>query len=497
MSDLFGINGMHGMAAVAGFVLCLAALLAGSRIRRWLKHRSHQQELGQTPSRLAILESAMLDAQRHLVLIACDDVEHLLMIGGPSDLVIENDVARARAGSHFSAEREAVGHKTAAGDAAAPKVEPAPVGELKPDSRGSEPKPTLQGKPSDGHVRAGGATRPALAAVPGLPKSPVGKNGPAPVAAAVVPPPGQTLSTGLDVPAGATAARSATVEDLPRRTEAQVAAKPGAELRPGDSGDSAKPKQQSVEAQFGRRDPLAPVSAAAAAGAPTPAPAIAPTGMTAANAEREGAALSDSAGKPEGPAGGPAVLPAAAIPWQEADSVESEIIKALSTESRPPPEAGSARPPQREAAPAGRTTNPATTLGDLADRLEEALAREVQSAGPRSRLDLDLDAFGFDRDKPGGVPAGDRPRPVQTPAPELRAKPEQKPAAERKPKSEAAKVIPAAPEPEGRRDSRAHIERQDEAPVISLNARRREAIDPLEDEMARLLGELTGDTGRR
>jgi hypothetical protein len=33
--------------------------------------------------------------------------------------------------------------------------------------------------------------------------------------------------------------------------------------------------------------------------------------------------------------------------------------------------------------------------------------------------------------------------------------------------------------------------------VISLNARRREASDPLEDEMARLLGELTGDTKGR
>jgi hypothetical protein len=30
--------------------------------------------------------------------------------------------------------------------------------------------------------------------------------------------------------------------------------------------------------------------------------------------------------------------------------------------------------------------------------------------------------------------------------------------------------------------------------VISLNARRRESADSLEDEMARLLGELTGDT---
>jgi flagellar protein FliO/FliZ len=492
MSDLFGIDGLYGMAAFAG-VLCLAVLLAGSRIRRWLKHRARGQELGQPASRLAILESAVLDAQRRLVLIACDDVEHLIMIGGPADLVVETDVTRARAGSQFAAEREAVRQKSAAGDTATPKVEPAHVGDLKPDSRDSESKPTepkLQGKPIDAQVRGGGATRPALAAVPGPAKSAAGKNGPAPVAAAVVPPPGPTPPTGLD-PAGATAARSATVEDLPRRTETQVPSRPGAELKPVDPGDSAKPKQQSADVQFGRRDPLAPVSAAAAS-------ASAPTDLTAADAGREGATLSETAAKPGGLAGRPAVLPAAATPWHEADSVENEIIKALSTESRPPPEAGGSRPAQREAAPAVRATNPATTLGDLADRLEEALAREVQSAGPRSgRLDLDLDAFGFDREKPGSEPAGEKPKPAQTPAPELRAKPEQRPAAERKPKSEAAKVIPAAPEPEGRREARAHIERQDEAPVISLNARRREPVDPLEDEMARLLGELTGDTSRR
>jgi hypothetical protein len=54
-----------------------------------------------------------------------------------------------------------------------------------------------------------------------------------------------------------------------------------------------------------------------------------------------------------------------------------------------------------------------------------------------------------------------------------------------------------APEPEPRREPPAPAEhRQEEAPVINLSARRREPADPLEDEMARLLGELAGDTKR-
>jgi hypothetical protein len=55
----------------------------------------------------------------------------------------------------------------------------------------------------------------------------------------------------------------------------------------------------------------------------------------------------------------------------------------------------------------------------------------------------------------------------------------------------------SAPEPENRRDSQAQSERREEAPVISLNARRRESADQLEDEMARLLGELTSDNKGR
>jgi hypothetical protein len=134
--------------------------------------------------------------------------------------------------------------------------------------------------------------------------------------------------------------------------------------------------------------------------------------------------------------------------------------------------------PQRET-PA---TSPTTTLGDLADRLEEALAREVQSASQKNPLGHEPDAAGVHHAKSGAVG-------TELPSPEQRS------AAE--PKRDVVKTIPAAPDPEIRRDSRAQVERKDEAPVISLSARRREPVDPLEDEMARLLGELTGEANRR
>ena len=39
--------------------------------------------------RLAVMEHALVDRQRTLVLIRRDDVEHLIMTGGPVDVVIE------------------------------------------------------------------------------------------------------------------------------------------------------------------------------------------------------------------------------------------------------------------------------------------------------------------------------------------------------------------------------------------------------------------------
>jgi flagellar protein FliO/FliZ len=45
--------------------------------------------------RLGIIDAFDLDRQRQLVIVRRDNVEHLLMIGGPNDLVIESEIIRA------------------------------------------------------------------------------------------------------------------------------------------------------------------------------------------------------------------------------------------------------------------------------------------------------------------------------------------------------------------------------------------------------------------
>ncbi len=47
---------------------------------------------GKRGSRLAVTEFRELDKLRHLVLIRRDNEEHLLLIGGPQDLVIETNI---------------------------------------------------------------------------------------------------------------------------------------------------------------------------------------------------------------------------------------------------------------------------------------------------------------------------------------------------------------------------------------------------------------------
>jgi hypothetical protein len=45
--------------------------------------------------RLSVMEQANVDSKRRLVLIRRDDVEHLIMTGGPVDVVIETGIAAA------------------------------------------------------------------------------------------------------------------------------------------------------------------------------------------------------------------------------------------------------------------------------------------------------------------------------------------------------------------------------------------------------------------
>jgi len=59
--------------------------------------------------RLAVIDATAVDGRRRLVLVRRDNVEHLLMIGGPSDLVVEPNIVRNPAQRDQMPQRQPIG----------------------------------------------------------------------------------------------------------------------------------------------------------------------------------------------------------------------------------------------------------------------------------------------------------------------------------------------------------------------------------------------------
>ena len=74
--------------AAVGMMSIIFRLTFGRRLRLPRNGRAR-------PPRLGTVDAFDLDRQRQLVIVRRDNVEHLLMIGGPNDLVIELEIIRA------------------------------------------------------------------------------------------------------------------------------------------------------------------------------------------------------------------------------------------------------------------------------------------------------------------------------------------------------------------------------------------------------------------
>ena len=85
------------------FFFAFVAVLALIGLVAWLIRRFATNRLGTNTNRsrmprLAVIDAAAVDGRRRLVLIRRDNIEHLLMIGGPTDIVVEPNIVRATAG---------------------------------------------------------------------------------------------------------------------------------------------------------------------------------------------------------------------------------------------------------------------------------------------------------------------------------------------------------------------------------------------------------------
>jgi flagellar protein FliO/FliZ len=86
------------------FFLAFLVVLGLIGATAWAVRRFGTGRLGGASSRgrqprLGVIDYASVDARRRLILVRRDNVEHLLMIGGPTDVVVEANIVRAVAAS--------------------------------------------------------------------------------------------------------------------------------------------------------------------------------------------------------------------------------------------------------------------------------------------------------------------------------------------------------------------------------------------------------------
>src|SRR3954452_1042129 len=96
------------------FFVAFVAVLALIGLAAWLIRRFATNRLGANPNRgrmprLAVIDAAAVDGRRRLVLVRRDNIEHLLMIGGPTDIVVETNIVRATPARDQTAQRPGAG----------------------------------------------------------------------------------------------------------------------------------------------------------------------------------------------------------------------------------------------------------------------------------------------------------------------------------------------------------------------------------------------------
>src|SRR5246500_513021 len=119
--SLFGAE----MPLPVRFFIAFLIVLGLIGVTAWVVRRFGAARLGAATARgrqprLAVIDAAAVDGRRRLILIRRDNVEHLLMIGGPSDIVVEPNIVRGIPG------RDQMAPRPAAGTEQPPRIAPLP-----------------------------------------------------------------------------------------------------------------------------------------------------------------------------------------------------------------------------------------------------------------------------------------------------------------------------------------------------------------------------------
>jgi flagellar protein FliO/FliZ len=149
--SLFGAE----MPLPVRFFIAFLVVLGLIAVTAWVVRRFGADRLGAATARgrqprLAVIDAAAVDGRRRLILIRRDNVEHLLMIGGPSDVVIEPNIVRAAAATReqpaparASAAADTLPRALPLGDVGAWPLQPEPAPAARPQ-RSPAPEETTQ-----------------------------------------------------------------------------------------------------------------------------------------------------------------------------------------------------------------------------------------------------------------------------------------------------------------------------------------------------------------
>jgi flagellar protein FliO/FliZ len=200
---LFGLE----MPLAARFFIAFLIVLALIGLTAWLVRRFGANRLGAATRgrqpRLAVIDAATVDGRRRLVLIRRDNIEHLLMIGGPTDLVVEPNIVRAVGARAAAAAEPAVRPSLAVenGWPLQPAGEPTPVPASRPyrstatDEPWLPPEPGARARPVESHT--GRAAELPTRLSPPDHGSPAAPSEPAPRVPPIVEPAAQTADHNL------------------------------------------------------------------------------------------------------------------------------------------------------------------------------------------------------------------------------------------------------------------------------------------------------------
>lgn len=146
IADIMAEYGGRLLVAIGGVGLGLICLVA---VLKYLRQRNGPSPFvrgGKTRTpRLQVVDAAAVDTRRRVVLVRRDDVEHLIMIGGPTDLVIESNIGSKPAAASYTPTETA--YAPAEPPALRPVRIPEPPRALQPEAEAPAPRPFMERAP--------------------------------------------------------------------------------------------------------------------------------------------------------------------------------------------------------------------------------------------------------------------------------------------------------------------------------------------------------------